>query len=291
MATTSPLITIVGPTASGKSSIAMLLAERFNGEIIAADSLTVYKDMDIGTAKPTKTDQALVRHHLLDIVNPCQNYNVAQFKADALKAITEINNRNKLPILVGGSGLYIDSVLFDYNFGSVDKAKRAELELLDIQQLQQRAQELGINQQDIDFKNRRHLQRAVEAGGVIKQQHKLRANTLVIGIKRDKDELKTRINQRIGQMVSDGFIDEVAALKQKYGRTLAELPGIGYRIFLQYLNGELSLDQATAQFARGDLLLAKRQLTWLRRNKSIQWINNPSEAVALTTTFLNTISY
>jgi tRNA dimethylallyltransferase len=291
MATPSPLIAIVGPTASGKSSIAMLLAERFNGEIIAADSLTVYRGMDIGTAKPTKTDQALVRHHLLDIVNPGQNYNVAQFKADSLKAITEINNRNKLPILVGGSGLYIDSLLFDYNFGLVDKAKRAELELLDIQQLQQRALELGIDQQDIDFKNRRHLQRAVEAGGVIKQQHKLRPNTLVIGIKRDKDELKTRINQRIDQMVSNGFIDEVAALKQKYERTQVDLPGIGYKTFLQYLSGELPLDQAKAQFARGDLLLAKRQMTWLRRNKSIQWTNNPSEAVALTTTFLNTISY
>lgn len=253
-----PLIVIVGETASGKTALGIQLAQKFNGEIICADSRTVYRGMDIGTAKPTKEEQALARHHLLDIRNPDESYNVAQFKEDAQKLIKEISDRGKLPIMVGGSGLYIDSVLYDYSFSPAEER---------------------------DAQNPRHV-----AAGQAPKDKKLRPNTLIIGTRRDKEDLEIRIRQRVQAMLSAGLVDEVQRLVQQYGQDSQALGGVCYPYFADHLVGRLTLDQATEKFVRGDMLLARKQRTWFRRNKSIQWLNDPSKAVAITTTFLNNLS-
>ncbi len=254
--TISPLVVIVGETASGKSDLAMLLAQQFNGEIISADSRAIYRGMDIGTAKPSRLDQAKIKHHLIDIINPDERYSALQFKADALKAIDDIASRRKLPILVGGTGLYVDSVIFDYQFEG-DKNIRSKV-------------------------NPRHALPSKH----IKQLKKMRDNTLVIGILRSRDELDIRIEQRISTMINDGLIDEVSRLADKYGTDIEPMTGIGYKTFVKYLRGGIGINQAKEEFIRGDKLLAKRQRTWFKRNKSIHWINEQSQAVELVTTLL-----
>ena len=169
-----PLIVITGPTASGKSALAMDIAKKYGGEIICADSRTVYKGMDIGTAKPTEQDQREVPHHLLDVVEPNQPFSAAEFKERANQAICDISARGKLPMLVGGTGLYIDAVLFDYHFGlPADPNRRSDLQAMSVEQLQHVCLEQGIHL-PINVRNKRHLVRAIEIGGVIQQPKKLR---------------------------------------------------------------------------------------------------------------------
>ena len=257
MAALNPLVVIVGETASGKTALGIELAQKFNGEIICADSRTVYRGMDIGTAKPTKEEQALAPHHLLDIRDPDETYNVAEFQKDAQRLIQDISDRGKLPIMVGGSGLYVDSVLYDYTFSTLPER---------------------------DTQNPRHV-----ATGQAPQDKKLRDNTLILGLQRDKEDLEARIQQRVQIMLDTGLVDEVQRLIQQYEQDKQVLGGVCYPYFADYLAGRLTLDQATEKFVRGDVLLAKKQRTWFKRNKSIQWLNDPSKAVAITTTFLNNL--
>lgn len=287
---TPALVVIVGETASGKSDLAMVLAKTINGEIICADSRTIYKKLDIGTAKPTKKDQQQVPHHMLDVVEPSQTYNVSQFKVGALKAIKSIVSRGKVPILVGGSGLYIDAVVYDYEFSpkQVSLSKREQLENSTLQDLQQQAYALNIDESQIDFKNRRHLQRAVEAGRVVKQTKKLRSNTIVVGVHRDKNTLEQRITARIDNMIERGFVDEVKSILAEHGSNTESLTGIGYRAFAEYVEHRCTLEDAKQKFIKGDLRLAKKQRTWFKRNKSIRWSDDPKELVEVVTTFLNT---
>jgi tRNA dimethylallyltransferase len=283
-----PLVVIVGETGSGKSALAMELAERFNGEIICADSRTVYKGMDIGTAKPSAADQAKIPHHLLDVVRPDQSFTAAEFKRLATKAIADIHDRGRLPIMVGGTGLYIDSVIFDYDFRPpADPERRAELQKLSIEQLQAQLEAEGIPLPRNE-RNPRHLVRALETGGVPANKQALLPWTLVIGLQVDREELRRRITARVEEMVRAGFVMEVKQLVQKYGEDIEALQAPGYKAFRQYLQGDISPEEARALFIKNDLALAKRQRTWFRRNKSIQWVDDPSTAVELTTTFLNT---
>lgn len=251
-----PLLVIVGETASGKTALGIELALKFNGEIICADSRTIYRGMDVGTAKPTTEEQAKVSHHLLDIRNPDENYSAAEFQKDAQKSIKDISTRGKLPIMVGGTGLYVDSVIYNYQFPqSIDR----------------------------DAKNPRHSTNE-------QTDRKLRDNTLVIGVIRDKEDLVKRIQQRINDMLEGGLLDEVKRLIDKYGRDAPAFSGISYQHYADYLDGQLSLDEATQKSVRGDMLLAKKQRTWFKRNKSIQWLSDPSKAVDFTTTFLSNLS-
>lgn len=285
----SNLIVIVGETASGKSALGLELAKRFNGEIICADSRTIYKGMDIGTAKPSKQEQSEIPHHLLDITEPDQSFTVADFKKRADVIISQVTDRGNLPIMVGGSGLYIDSVIFNYQFGSMARPQlRVELDELSQSELQRRAKSLGINEEDVNFQNKRHLMRAIENGGVIKQQRKLRPNTLVIGLQLARLDLKRRIHGRIEKMIERDFVGEVRQLATTYGWDSEAMTGIGYRAFQKYLQGEISLERAKEEFEKGDIQLAKKQRTWSKRNKYIQWVDDPSKVVALVTTFLNT---
>lgn len=282
-----PLVVIVGQTASGKSALAYDLARCFSGEIIAADSRTVYRGMDIGTAKPSKEERQLIPHHLVDVVDPTTSFTVSDFKDLAVKAIADISARAKLPILVGGTGLYVDAVIYDFGFRvAPDAALRKKLEQLSVGELQSQLFERGIDLPN-NAQNPRHLIRALETGGEVSVRKPLRKHTLVIGIEIEADRLKQRIVSRVDQMVENGLVDEVRTLSAKYGWDAPAFLAPGYRAFRPYLENTITLDEAKRQFVQNDMQYAKRQKTWFKRNKSINWISKPEDAVDLVTTLLN----
>ena len=252
----TPLVAVVGETGSGKSALAMEMAKKFNGEIICADSRTVYKGMDIGTAKPSKKDQKTIRHHLLDVVEPSQPFTVADFQQLANQAIKDISSRGKVPFLVGGSGLYIDALIYNFSFNPNGQR---------------------------DPQNPRHLLKNISSD----KNKDLRPNTLIIGVKIDRKTLENRLCQRVENMTKRGFAKEVAGLIKKFGSDIEAFKAPGYKAFIKFLNKEINQIEAKRLFVSLDLNLAKRQRTWFKRNKSIQWVANREEAVELVTTFLN----
>lgn len=256
MAAKQPLIAIVGQTASGKTAAAIEVAKRVQGEIICADSRTIYKHMNIGTAKPTIEEQAGIPHYLLDIVEPNERYTVAQFKQAANELIDDIRSRGKLPIMVGGTGLYVDSVLFDYQF-SGPAAERDPL-------------------------NPRHAKPSNNAD----REH-MRSDAIALGIQLPKEVLEERIEKRIDQMLAEGLEKEVRQLAKTYGWQAAGLQAPAYKAMREYIVGASSIDQAKAVFTRNDLQLAKRQRVWFKRNDRIQWFDDPRKLVEFITTKLN----
>ena len=277
----SKLLVIVGPTASGKSALALDLAERYNGEIIAADSRTVYNGMDIGTAKPTAADQAKVPHHLLDVTTPDKIFTAAEFQRLANAAITDIQSRGKLPIMVGGSGLYIDGVIFNFEFQPpVDPAERARLSAMTIEELQAEITEKGYPMPENSL-NPRYLMRTIERKGVTVERGELRDNTLVIGLSPDIKVLKGRIMKRIGEMVDDGLVEETKDLVRRYGKDAPGLLATSYKAIIQYIDGDISLKDAKEQFVLNDLHFAKRQKSWFKRNPHIHWAADATSALAL----------
>jgi len=285
-----PLIVIVGETASGKSELAMELAQRFDGELICADSWTVYKDFDIGSAKPTAMERAAVRHHLLDVADPVDGYSAAIFQGMAQATIKDISTRGKVPILVGGTGLYIDSVLFDYGFLPPPlSALRIELNALRLEELIERCTTMGIDTAGIDLRNKRRVIRLIENQGVRPSRASVRSNTLILGLHVPPDELCSRIESRVDDMINRGLEHEACSLAGKYGWNNEAMKGIGYAEWQGYAAGTQSVQETKGLIATHTLNLAKRQRTWFKRNKSIQWLTNRdklSEAVAVTTTFL-----
>lgn len=288
------LLVIVGPTATGKSALAIELAERFNGELLCADSRTVYRGMDIGTAKPTAADRHRVPHWGLDLVDPDQTFTAADFKAYSLATIRDIVARAKLPIMVGGSGLYIDSVVYDYQFRQPgDQVLRAKLENIETVELQNRVLEAGLDLPE-NMNNRRYLIRAIEAGGVsgeTDRQGGLRPNTLMIGVDMDIAEIEGRIEERVWHMLDAGLAQEVRRLAGQYGWEIPAMQAPAYKAFRGCIEGKESLEAAIQAFVKNDRALAKRQKTWFKRNKSIHWLTTDdklAEAVDIATTFLNT---
>jgi len=283
------LIVVVGETAAGKSALALRLAKEFNGEIISADSRTVYRGMDIGTAKPTKEEMAAVPHHLIDIVNPDENFTVADFKKQAIQAIEDIASRGKLPIMVGGTGLYVDSVLYDYNFRypaaspareNLNKKSVDELQLM----IMRRGLELPNNP-----KNPRHLIRVLETDGLQAHKKELRKHTLVLGLAPERDELKRQIEKRTNAMLEAGLVDEIKQLADRFGWDVEPLQAPAYKAFRGYIEGAETLAEAKEKLIKNDLALAKRQRTWFKRNKSIHWLSTPvkwQSVVDQVTTFL-----
>ena len=283
----SPLIVIVGETASGKSALALDIARQFNGEIIAADSRTIYKGMDIGTAKPSLDEQRLVKHYLLDIVTPDQPFTAADFKQRAVAAIHDICARGKLPVLVGGTGLYIDAVIYDFTFNpKPNDAQRQALQNLSVKELQALLQEQGIPL-PLNAKNPRHLIRQVETGGSAISDRQLRMNTLVLGMQPGREQLEARIHDRITSMFKQGLEQEARVLFEQYGLSCRALQTIGYAEFLPYFDGQVSLQDVQIAIEKNTLQYAKRQRTWFRRNKSIHWLDKKEQSVDLMTTFLN----
>ncbi len=274
-----PLVVVVGETASGKSGLAMKIAEAFDGEIIAADSRTIYRGMDIGTAKPSQEEQQTIVQHGLDVVEPGQDYNVADFQRDAKAAIQDISSRNKLPIMVGGTGLYIDSVLFDFDFGKPkNEALRTELSQKNMEELQSLAQQTGLEVSNEMLKNKRHLIRAIETAGAEKGRKELRLNTLVIGVNLTKNQLRKRVVTRVELMFRKGLRKEVDELVDKYGWDNEAMTGIGYREFKDYYDGNISMSKVKETIVRKTMQYAKRQRTWFKRNRQIEWFDSPDKA-------------
>lgn len=267
-----PLIVIVGPTASGKTSLAIEIAKSVDGEIICADSRTVYKELDIGTAKPTKKEQAAVPHWGIDLVQPDQRFTAADFKEYALQKISEIRSRGGTPFLVGGTGLYIDSVIFDYQFGSpADPVLRKRLESMSIHELHKYCNDNNIPLPEND-KNKRYVIRTIEQKNVnIKRRDQIIENVFVVGISTDKDELRRRIEKRANELFTEDVIIEAKRASEKYGWGNEAMTGNIYPLCREYLAGKITLGEAKQKFITLDWRLAKRQITWLKRNSSIHW--------------------
>lgn len=284
----APLVVIVGETASGKSALALELAKKFGGEIICADSWTVRREVNIGTAKPGPKERAEIPHHLLDIVGPDDDFTAAVFKKLANQAINDITKRGKLPIMVGGTGLYIDGVIYNYGFlPRGNRQKRQELNGLTVEELLSRIQAEKLDYTGVDVRNKRRLIRILETGGAKPQKQDLRPDTLVIGIRHSKEETAQHIKERVSDMFEHGLEREVRALAEKYGWDCEALKGIGYREWRAYFEGRQSLDETRQRIIKSTLDLAKRQRTWFKRNSSIHWINDPEQAVELITALLN----
>lgn len=264
------LVVIVGTTASGKSAAAMQMAQEHNGEIICADSRTIYKGMDIGTAKPTSENQKLVKHHLLDLVEPNQKFSAADFQKLANKAIKDIQNRGKLPIMVGGTGLYVDSVLYSFSFRPANPQQRQQLEKLTVEQLRQKIDQEGLIMPSNE-QNKRHLIRILETNGQVGTKNPLRANTLVLGIQLPDTELKPRIAARVEQMIAQGLEQEVKKLSARFGWNAEAMKGIGYREWQAYFAGGQTLEETKAEIAKNTWQYARRQRIWFRRNQDIHW--------------------
>lgn len=287
MVDSKPLLVIVGETASGKTGISLQLAQRFDGEIVNADSWNVYKHMDIGTAKPSKEEREQVPHHLIDIIEPDDDYTAAVFQKDAQKAIADIHNRGKLPIMVGGNGLYVDSVLFNYSFLPPEgEIPREELNKKSIPELLELIEQEGYDLTGIDTRNKRRLVRLIENEGKRPTKSQMRQNTLVLGVKRSKTELRKRIEQRVEIMFRSGLRKEVDELVEKYGWEHESMKGIGYREFKDYYDNKASMTQTKQKIISSSLKLAKRQRTWFKRNNHIQWIDSAEQAVTLVAGFL-----
>lgn len=266
---------ILGPTASGKTSYAIELARRVGGEVICADSRTVYRDMNIGTAKPTVEERGVISHWGLDLVRPDERFTLYDFQQYTKAKIVEIRNRNHIPILVGGSGLYIDSIIYDYALApepEVDMVKRLKLEEMPTNELKNYAIKLGIDL-PVDSQNKRRLIRAIERGGVNKKCSQLIDNTVVIGIATDKERLRQRSVLRSRQMLDDGLINETIALIKRYG-IVEPLRRNAYGVVQRYLAGETPGVGLVDMMVQSDMRLIKKQLTWWRKPRraaDIMW--------------------
>lgn len=269
---TLPLIVIAGPTASGKTALAVRLARQFGGEIICADSRTVYRGMDVGTAKPTTEEQAGVPHWGLDLVEPGERFTAAQFKEYALQKIWEIRARGHVPFLVGGTGLYIDAVVFDFQFApEVDATLRSQLETMSVEELQTCCRDNNIplprNEQ-----NKRHLIREIERKGMSVKRREMPIDEIfVVGVTTNRETLRIRIELRNEQLFADNVVEEAITLGKKYGWENEAMTGNIYPLIKQFLDGEIDETELRRQNNVSDWHLAKRQMTWFRRNEHLLW--------------------
>lgn len=285
------LVILTGPTAVGKTDISIKLAKEINGEIISADSAQVYKHMNIGSAKITPEEMKNVPHHLIDILDPNDEFNVFLFKKMAMDAINDIVSREKIPIIVGGTGFYIQSVLYDINFeeSDVDNTFRKKLEDLQKQKGNEYLHSLlkdidPVSYESIHPNNVKKVIRALEfyeenQYPISEHNSTQRQNDAVFDfayyvLNNDRDILYDRINKRVDIMFEQGLLDEVNQLKQMgYNRSLQSMQAIGYKEVFAYLDGECSLDDCKTTIKTNTRHFAKRQLTWFRREKYIQEVN------------------
>lgn len=281
------LLVIVGATASGKSELAIRVAKEFNGEIISADSWQVYRAFDIGTSKASKAEQREVKHHLVDVTDPKSGFNAPKFKELAQIAIKDIHGRGKLPILVGGTGLYIDSLVYDFGFlPNLGPDARAELDGMALPELLKMAKKAGVSLSGIDVRNKRRIVRAIEARGEKPTREDLKPGTLIAGIKLEPEDLKKRVQQRTKQLIAAGLEQEVKELSGRYGWEIEAMKGIGYMQWRGYYGGTQSLAETEAKIVKATLDLAKRQMTWFKRNADIKWFSDLESAYAFLTKHL-----
>ena len=284
----NPLITIVGPTAVGKTDLTLELAEQLNAEVISGDAYQVYKQLNIGTAKPSMDELNRVKHHLIDILEPNDSYSVSIFQDQAKEIIASLKDQNILPILSGGTGLYVQSLLENYNFNDVkpDENLRAKLDELyntkGIEGLRDYAFTLGKEHNiEIQYNDKHRLYRAIEIlhhGDVDSLRNQTKDGVSykgpVIGLMRDRDKLYERINLRVDMMFYIGLIEEVEQLlKSGVNPDCQAFKGIGYKEVVEYMNGRITLDECRDLIKKNTRHFAKRQITWYKRMPYIEWIH------------------
>lgn len=285
------LFILGGPTAVGKTEISIKLAQRLNGEIISADSMQIYKSMDVGSAKISKDEMRGVPHHLVDIIEPSEDFSVAEFKERAENAMEEITYKNKLPMIVGGTGFYINSLIYNYSFADTNKDEEYREYLTDL--AESRGKEhvhsllKNIDEESYNKLYPNDLKRVIRALEVYKVSGKpmsefsaeqnildIPYNVYYFVLNMDRQKLYSRINLRVDAMMKNNLIDEVIKLKEMgYNSDMQSMKGIGYKEILYYLNDEISLNEAIEMIKQGSRNYAKRQLTWFRKDPRVNWIN------------------
>ncbi len=293
------IVTVLGPTASGKSALAVALARKFHGEVISADSRQVYKGLTIGTGKITQKEMRGVPHHLIDVASPRSTFTVARYQALGRRALRDIFRRGRIPIVCGGTGLYIDALLYDYPLPSVapNLVLRKKLDAMDTRALCVFLQRLDPSRyKNIDIHNRRRLVRAIEIAKELGSVPRLKTENLrlktgyevlKIGILLSKEELQKRIHGRLMKRLRIGMIKETTQL-HKNGISWKRLYtlGIEYKYAAHYLQGNITREVMIGAILRESYQYAKRQMTWFKRDSSIYWIRTPHEALALIKHFL-----
>ena len=287
---TRPLIVLTGPTAVGKTALSIRLAKALDGEIISADSMQVYRGMDIGSAKVTKKEMDGVRHHLIDVLEPEEDFNVAAFQRMAKEALEEIYSRGKLPIVAGGTGFYIQALLYDIDFrdDTGEGPIRKELEKLAVEKGAEYLHSLlqQADPQSADQIHPNNIKRVVRALEYFRQTgepfslHNQRERErcspyhfLYYVICSDRKNLYERIDRRVDAMMADGLVGEVQALKKRgVKRGMTSMQGLGYKEILDYLDGTCSLEEAVYVLKRDTRHFAKRQITWFRREREVRWL-------------------
>ena len=287
---TNTIIALAGPTAVGKTKFAIMLAQEFDGEVVSCDSMQLYKYMDIGSAKPTEEEMAMAKHHLVDLIDPRDEFSVAQYQKLAKKAINDVFSRGKTPIISGGTGLYLNSLLYDMDFSSTpeDHSYRAELMAKAEKEGREALHEM-LTRQDPEAADSIHpnntvkiiraLERLKEGEGKIKQFKDISSETkdydvVLLGLTRDRAELYDRINRRVDMLIDAGLVEEVRTLKEM-GLTQENISmkGIGYKEIMDFLDGRYTLEEAVEIIQKNTRHYAKKQLTWFRRYDKMKWCN------------------
>ena len=283
------VIVICGPTASGKTSLSIELAKKINGEIISCDSMQIYKDMDIGTAKPTEEEMSGIKHHLIGFVSPEERYSVADFKNDAKNKIKEILNNGKFPIIVGGTGLYIDSLIYEIEYPNIEfdeqyrKKLEKEAEEKGLEYLYQEAKKIDpVAVEKISKNDKKRIIRILEiynATGKNKTWQELESRKKeveydyrIYALNWERSILNERINQRVDLMINSGLIEEVKELIKKYKKFPTAMQGLGYKEVVEYLKGVYTKEEMIEKIKMETRRYAKRQLTWFRKNKQTIWL-------------------
>ena len=283
------VIVICGPTASGKTSLSISLAKKINGEIVSCDSMQIYKEMDIGSAKPTVEEMQEIKHYLVDFVSPEKRYSVSEYKEDASKAIEEIINKGKTPIIVGGTGLYLNSLIYNiqYNEMEVDLNYRRELEKeaeeYGLEVLYNRAKEIDPEAMEkVSANDKKRITRVLEIYNATgrnktelekKSRKEVPYNYLIFGINMERSILYDRINKRVDIMLEQGLIEEVKNLINKYYNMLTAMKGLGYKEVKEFLDGNISKEEMIEKIKMETRRYAKRQITWFKRIENIIWLD------------------
>lgn len=284
------VIVICGPTASGKTKLSIEVAKKLNGEIVSADSMQIYKDMTIGTAKPTSEEMQGIKHYLIDCISPDTRYNVAEYKKEAISAIEEIIQKGKTPIIVGGTGLYVNSLIYgiDYPEIETDIEYRESLEQIaekeGLEKLYAKAKEIDPEAvSSISPNDKKRICRVLEiyhtTGKTKTEQEAIskkngpKYNYLVFGIQMDREKLYHRINKRVDIMIEDGLVEEVKQILAKYKEFPTAMQGLGYKEVVEYLNGTTTKEEMIEKIKMETRRYAKRQLTWFRRYENMTWLN------------------
>ena len=285
------VIVIAGPTASGKTALSIELAKKINGEIISCDSMQIYKYMDIGTAKVTKEEADGIKHYLIDIVEPNQRYTVSNFKADAEKCIEEILSKGKTPIVVGGTGLYVDSLVYGVEYFDMEYDEDYRNQLMEQAQTEQGLNELYNQAKEIDSKaiekispnDKKRIIRVLEiykATGKNKTELEIESRKKgvkydyhVFIVNMDREILYDRINRRVNIMIDKGLINEVREIYSKYDSFPTAMQGLGYKEVVEFIEGKTSKEEMIEKIQKESRHYAKRQLTWFRKDDSFIWID------------------